>query len=57
MKCKSCEQEAWSGTEYCPKHDMSFKERKYSMTNLHVTNQDGPEAWLPVIEEIWTRNE
>ena len=22
------------------------------MTSLHVTNQDGPEAWLPVIEEI-----
>jgi hypothetical protein len=22
------------------------------MTNLHITNQDGPEAWLPVIEEI-----
>jgi hypothetical protein len=22
------------------------------MDNLHVTNQDGPEAWLPVIEEI-----
>jgi hypothetical protein len=22
------------------------------MTDLHVTNNDGPNAWLPVIEEI-----
>ena len=50
MKCKLCEQETWSSTEYCPKHDLSFREG--NMTDLHVTNNDGPEAWLPVIEEI-----
>ena len=28
MKCKICEQEAWSNTDYCPKHDLSFREKK-----------------------------
>jgi hypothetical protein len=28
LTCKLCSKEAWSGTEYCPEHDLSFRDSK-----------------------------